>query len=167
MTIELHDTCPMCNALVTYSLFAESSIVCPFCKNQLATGSSDPTGHHIYQIDSDIDGGAFGVFHSHLIPHGTKVCVQCQQIYPEVFECCPRLVDLALAEYGHAGPTWGPKTHDRIVEFLTSNRVAVENTVKLRLIQSQYDDLDSEVADQIRFAVKSIGLPYQISEPDD
>lgn len=167
MSIEMHDACPLCNALITFSMSGSTPIVCPFCKNQLVTGSSDPTGHHIYEIDPDINGGAFGVFHIHLIPPGTTVCVQCQQVYPEVFECCPKLVDLALAEYGHTSPNWSPKTHDRIVEFLKTNRTVVENTVQLRLLQARYGDLEPELADQIRFCVKSIGLLCEIPELED
>src|SRR5690349_21216142 len=142
----------MCHALIVWTF--PGPVVCPFCKNQLETGSSDPTGHHLYEIDRDIEGGAYGEFHTHLIPPGTTVCVQCQQIYPKVFECCPKLVDLALAEYGHTGPDRGPNTHHRIVEFLTTKPVVVENTVRLRLLQAEYEDLDTEVADQIRFCVK-------------
>lgn len=167
MSIDLHDSCPMCNALITFPMSGSNPIVCPFCKNPLITGSSDPTGHDIYEIDPDIEGGAFGVFHIHLIPPGTTVCVQCKHVYPEVFECCPKLVDLALAEYGHSGPNWGPKTHDRIVEFLKTNRIVVENTIKLRLLQAKYDELDAEIADQIRYCVKSIGLSCEMPDPDD
>lgn len=155
----------MCNALIT-STFS-GRLTCPYCKNQLETGSSDPTGHHLYEIDPDIEGGAFGVFHLHLIPPGTTVCVQCQQVYPKSFECCPRLVDLALAEYGHTGSDWGPNTHKRIVEFLTTNHVVVENTVRLRLLQAECGDIDSEVADQIKFCANGIGLLLDVQADDD
>jgi len=165
MTFELRNTCPMCNALITWTM--SGTIACPYCKNELQIGDSDPTGHHLYEIDPDIRGGAFGAFCFHLIPPGTTVCVRCRQIYPKVFECCPKLVDLALAEYGHTGVDWSPNTHNRIVEFLTTNPVVVENTVKLRLLQAEYEDLDSEAAEQIKFCVKSIGLPIAFTDTEN
>jgi uncharacterized protein YbaR (Trm112 family) len=165
MTIELHDPCPMCNALLTYSSSA-GSIVCPYCRNQLETGSSDPTGHHLYEIDPDIPGGALGEFQLHLIPPGTAVCCQCQQVYPKSFESCPKLVDLALAEFGHPNPDWGPNTQERIVEFLISKPFVVENTIKLRLLEAKCGKLKTKVTDQIRYCVQSIGLPYDVSKTD-
>lgn len=155
----------MCNALITWT--TPGPVVCPLCHNALETGTSDPTGHWLSEIDPDLKGGGFGACHVHLIPPGTKVCAQCRHVYPKIFECCPKLVDLALAEYGHAAPDWGPKTRDRIVEFLKKRPVVVENTIKLRLLQAEDEELDSEIADQIRFYAKSVGLPYVVSETND
>lgn len=163
MTIEFHDTCPMCNSLLTLPLPIPQTTECLYCKDRLEIGYSDPTGHHIYEIDPDISGGAMGALHFHLLPIGTTVCTQCKQVYPKTFECCPKLVDLALQVYGHADPTLGPNTHKRISEFLTTKPVVVENTIKLRLWQAKNDDLESDVAEQIEFCAKSLGLSYRLS----
>lgn len=168
-TVELHDTCPMCNALLSLEIpnAPAAAFVCPYCKNALEVGSSDPTDHHLYEIDPDIPDRMFGVFQFHLIPPGATVCVQCEQIYPKAFECCPKLVDLALAEYGHPTSKWGPNTQERIAEFLTTNRVVVENTVKLRLLEAKHGKLDPEVAEQIRHCVRCLALPWMTVETDE
>lgn len=165
--MQMENVCPMCHALVLWEFSETEPIVCEFCKNVLKTGFSDPTGHWLREIDPDIGGGAFGACHIDLIPPGTEMCVKCRNVYPKAFECCPRLVDLALAEYGQSGSDHGPRTQERIVEFLTSRPIVVENTIKLRLMEAEFEEPDTElgkIAAQIRFCVTSIGLPYDVAK---
>jgi hypothetical protein len=160
---EWHDTCPICNALITYD-WSGLPVVCPFCQNPLSSGTTDPSFHHLGEIDRDVEGGGIGEICTRIIPPGTKICVQCTQIYPKQFECCPKLIDLALAAFGHPTSEWSPKTRDRIVDFLKGNPVVVENTIRLRLLQAMGCKLDEEVAGQIAFCVKTIGLPVGQSQ---
>jgi len=156
------DVCPLCNALVSYSMDAE--VVCPHCGNRLLIGSSDPTGHDISEIDPDVEGGGSGAFCLDLHPVGTTVCVICQRVFPDTFECCPALVDLALASHAANVERHGPKTRERIAEFLTSNPKVVANTVRLRAVQHRHGQLDGTVYARMRAVLQSLGLSELIAD---
>lgn len=165
MPLTCHDECPLCNALVSYTM-TQRRFACPYCGNELLVGSSDPTGHYLSEIDPDISGGAFGVFHLNLHAVGTHVCVICQQIYPQTFECCPQLVDLAFASFDKPKESWTPHTQQRIEAFLRDNQKVVQNTAQLRLIQAKYGEVDSKIANRIRRVLKSLNLLDWIAELD-
>ena len=156
MSMRFHATCPICNALIGYELSGD--VVCPHCKTELLVGSSDPTCHDLTEIDPDIGGGSMGVFHVNLHPAGTLVCVACQQIYPDSFECCPKLVDLALMSYGQKTKFHGPKTDERIAKFLRDNERVVTNTVRLRALEAEHGQLDKKTTRLMKSTLKHLGL---------
>jgi hypothetical protein len=164
MGMTFYDTCPICNAFLSYS--GGTEVDCPHCGNKLLIGSSDPTGHDISEIDPDVLGGASGVFHLDLHPVGTNVCVICRRIFPQTFECCPALVDLALASYMTNNDRHGPNTSERIAEFLRRNSKVVTNTAQLRAIQYRQYDLDGEVYSRIRTTLESLGMAGLLAVED-
>jgi uncharacterized protein YbaR (Trm112 family) len=120
--------CPLCHALLAYRV--DEALVCPHCNNRLLVGYSDPSKHVVSEIDPEVSGKCFGGVQFVLHPPGTRVCAQCGLTFPETFECCPGLVDLALATYrsGDHGPT----TDRRIEEFLDDHPRVVAATARLR-----------------------------------
>ena len=165
MAMTFHDECPICNALVSYSTGAE--LVCPHCGNKLLIGSSDPTGHDISEIDPDVGEGRCGVFHLELHPLGTRVCVVCRKIFSETFECCPALVDLACASYGSNVNGQGPKTKERIAEFLKGNPKVVANTARLRAIQHRHGKLDRTDFAKMRTVLEALGMIALIADIEE
>jgi hypothetical protein len=159
------DPCPICNALVWFSIGPE--VVCPHCGNKLLIGSSDPTGHYLAEIDPDLREGRAGVFCLDLHPVGTTVCVRCQQIYPRTFEVCPGLVDLALASLNANTARHGPKTRERIAEFLMHNPKVVANTVQLRAAEYRCGKLDNNAYVTMRTALESLGMIGLLTDPED
>ena len=154
--MRFHDTCPICNALIGYELAGD--VICPHCNTELLVGNSDPTWHDLTEIDPDIGGGALGVFHVNLHPVGTLVCVACQHIYPNTFECCPKLVDLALSSYRQKTKNHGPKTDERIAQFLRENKRVVRNTIRLRALEAEHGQLDKETAKLIKATLKHLDM---------
>ncbi|MDY3560595.1 hypothetical protein R5W23_001840 [Gemmata sp. JC673] len=165
MAIMFDDECPICNALVSYSTGAE--VVCPHCGNNLLISSSDPTGHDLAEIDPALGEGRCGTFCLTIHPVGTTVCVCCQQIYPRTFETCPGLVDLALASLNANTARHGPKTRERITEFLTHNPKVVASTIRLRAAQFRWGKLDSSSYTAIRTALESLGMIGLLTNPED
>jgi hypothetical protein len=110
------DPCPLCGMMVRYSLGSE--VGCPHCGNRLLIGSSDPTGHYLAQIDPDLGYGMCGEFAFELHPVGTTICGSCRRVYPNTLECCPGLVDLALAALNGETEPFGPATHAKLIEFI-------------------------------------------------
>ncbi len=159
------EPCPICHALIAYE--SGSDVRCDQCGNCLLVANSDPTGHDLNEIDPEVPGGGFGVFHLKLHPKGTQVCVLCQQIYPSKFECCPNLVDVAFAAYNVPADNWGPNTQVRIAEFLRSNKMAVANTAQLRIWQSRHWERPRDVGDRLIRLLKELGLSSVIEEIAD
>lgn len=156
MPKRFHDTCPVCNALMAYEL--PGNVVCPHCSSNLLVGNSDPTFHDLNEIDPDIDGGALGEFHLNLHPEGTQVCVVCQHVFPSTFECCPKLVDLAVTSYRQKTQSHGPRTDDRIAQFLYQNERVVSNTVRLRALEFQHGQLEKETFDIIQSTLEQLDM---------
>lgn len=156
MEMQFNALCPICNALILYG--SSQDVVCPHCSTRLLVGNSDPTNHSLSEIDPDAGGAAMGVFHLNLHPVGTSVCIACQHIYPNTFECCPYLVDLALISYQNKTREHGPKTDSRIADFLRNNVRVVTNTVRLRAIESKLGKVDKKTFKKFTSTLKTLGM---------
>lgn len=151
------DPCPLCGMLVRYSLGSEE-VGCSHCGNRLLIGSSDPTGHYLGQIDPDLGEGWCGEFTIELHPVGTTVCSSCRRIYPNTFECCPGLVDLALATLGGIGESFGPTTYACLVAFIRQHPKAVAGTVEVLVTRHARGELAAEKYESMRAALEPLEL---------
>lgn len=161
-SVRSYDACPVCKALVSYT--SRSNVTCPHCSARLLVTHTERTFHHLGQIDPEVRGSALGILYQRLHPVGTQMCVNCEQIYPAKFECCPRLIDVAFRAFNNPEDCWRPNTALRISEFLKSHPIAVENTAQLRLIDITSDDDEDqfEYAVKIRDCLNSIGMAYVV-----
>jgi len=151
----------VCTALVLYT--SNTEVRCPHCAASLLVTYTDPTYHHLSQIDPEIRGGrALGVLMKRLHPVGTRMCHICQQIYPATFECCPKLIDVAFKAYNTPQDFWQSSTALRIREFLQAHPIVVEHTAQIRLLDIEFDDSedDLEFAETIRDCLRSADMAY-------
>lgn len=149
--------CPVCHALLQDT--SAGIFDCPLCSTELYFCGGDRTGHEIGEIDPEFERTRLGVLHGGLHPKGTLHCSICGTTYPEAFEQCPGLVDLALKSYKAKRIKLMTAADDReIAEFLQNNPIVVENRIRTHAFDRRLGNIKKSDYKRIQQAAESLGM---------